>query len=233
MRLRLRSCLFDAFFYGGSVPIVLTAPVSALFGQRMLHAHVMMWLGWHGWCARNIMGIHSRVAGIVPNQPTLYAAKHQSPYETFELTRVLGGPVFVMKAELARIPVWGWAARRYGAICVDRSGSAKALRQMLREAEAARAAGRSVLIFPEGTRVRPGDRAPLRSGLAGLYKALRLSLVPVALDSGLVWPRSGPKRPGTVTFAFTEALAPGLSRGQVEQQVHAAINLLEPPTRIG
>lgn len=230
---RLRSWLFDAAFYGGSVPIVLLAPVAALFGRRALHAHVLGWLGWHRWCARTIMGIETRVTGKPLAEPALYVAKHQAFYETFELARVLGGPAIVMKAELARIPVWGWAARRYGAIVVDRAAGSAALRRMLREAHAMRAAGRSVLIFAEGTRVAPGETPPLRSGLAALYKALALPTVAVALDSARVWPRHGPKRPGTVTFAFAEPLASDLPRGEVEARVHAAINALEPGPRIG
>lgn len=230
---RLRSWIFDAFFYGGSVPFVVLAPVSALFGQRALRTHVVAWLNWHRLCARTIMGIRNRVVGDRPDGPALYAAKHQSYYETFELARMLGGPAIVMKVELTRIPFWGWAARRYGVIAVDRSGSARTLRAMLREAAVARAAGRSVLIFPEGTRTLPGDTPPIRAGFAALYKALALPTVPVALDSGHVWPRAGIKRAGVVTFAFAPTLATDLPRTQAETIVHAAINALEPDARIG
>lgn len=230
---RLRSWAFDAAFYGGSVPFVLLAPVSALFGERAVMGHVRGWLRWHGLCARTIMGITNRVTGAPLAEPALYVAKHQSFYETFELTRIIGTPAIVMKAELARIPFWGWAARRYGAIVVDRSGSAAALRQMLREAAAARAAGRSVIIFAEGTRVLPGETPPLRAGLAALYKTLALPTIAVALDSARVWPRHGPKRPGAVNIVFSEPLPPALPRAEVESRVHEAINLLEPMDRIG
>ncbi|WP_315762576.1 lysophospholipid acyltransferase family protein [Sphingomonas sp. Y38-1Y] len=230
---RLRSWLFDAAFYGGSIPFVVLAPVSALFGQAALKAHVMGWLRWHRLCARTIMGMRSRVEGVAPAEPALYVAKHQSFYETFELGLILDAPLIVMKAELMEIPMWGWAARKYGMIVVDRSGSGAALRRMLREAAAAREAGRSVLIFAEGTRVLPGETPPLRPGFAGLYKALRMPTVPVALDSARVWPRRGPKHPGTVTFAIGEALPPGLPRDEAEARIHAAINALEPAFRIG
>ena len=144
------------------------------------------------------------------------------------IATMLGAPAIVMKRELAQIPVWGWAARRYGVIVVDRAANAKALRQMMREAKAALGEGRSVLIFPEGTRVAPGEQPPIRSGFAGLYRALGLPVVPVALDSGRLWPRRGPKRPGTVTFRFGARIAPGLDRADVEVQVHRGINALEP-----
>ena len=148
-------------------------------------------------------------------------------YETLELGRMLCNPAIVMKQELASIPVWGWAARRYGVIVVDREASAGALRRMLREAKVTLAAGRSVLIFPEGTRVAPGEQPPLRAGFAGLYRGLGLPVVPVAIDSGMVWLKHGPKRPGTVTFRFGEPIPPGLPRAEIEARVHAAINALD------
>ena len=119
--------------------------------------------------------------------------------------------------------------RRYGAIPVDRAGGAAALRRMMRAAEAAIAEGRPIVIFPEGTRVPPGERPPLQPGFAGLYRALRLPVVPVALDSGRLWPRRRfVKRPGIVTMRFGEPIPPGLPRAEIEAAVHAAINALEP-----
>jgi 1-acyl-sn-glycerol-3-phosphate acyltransferase len=133
-----------------------------------------------------------------------------------------------MKRQLADIPLWGWVARRYGAIAVDRDGGAAALRRMMKEAEAIAAQGRPVLIFPEGTRVLPGEQPALQPGFAGLYRRLGVPVVPVALDSGLVWPRrSFIKRPGVITVRFGAPLPPGLPRTELERQVHAQINALE------
>ncbi len=234
MRNALRNLAFQIVFYGLSVPIVLGAPIAPLFGTRAMRAYCMAWAGFGVWCARHILGIVVRVEGAPIERPALYAAKHQSMFETLALAQLLGTPTIVMKQELARIPLWGWATRRYGVVTVDRGASARGLRGMMREAEAAVREGRSILFFPEGTRVRPGETPPLRSGFAGLYRALKLPVVPVALDSGHVWPRRGPKRPGTVTFRFGPSVEPGLSRGEAEAVVHAAINALEtpPPRRI-
>lgn len=223
----LRNLAFMAVFYGGSVPIVLGAPIAAIFGPRAMRPYCMGWAAFGTWCARHIMGIRVRIEGEPAAGPALYAAKHQSMFETMALARALGTPAIVMKQELARIPIWGWATQQYGIILVDREASGKALRRMMREAEAAMAEGRSILIFPEGTRVAPGETPPLRSGFAGLYRALKLPVVPVALDSGLTWPRIGPKRPGVVTFRFGEIVEPGLPRAQAEAVVHAGINALE------
>lgn len=225
---RLRSILFAIFFYGLSVPVVLFVPLSALFGRAALRRYANGWAGLMGWSARAILGIDARIEGVMPKGPVLFAAKHESLYEAIELTRMLGSPATVMKRELADIPIWGWAARRYGIIVIDRSGSAAALRSMMREARAALAEGRSVLIFPEGTRVLPGEAPPLLSGFAGLYRILGLPVVPIAVDSGQVWPRRGVQRPGIITFRFGEPIPPGLPRKEAEARVHAAINALQP-----
>ena len=224
----LRQTTYAAVFYAGSVPIVLMAPVAAIFGHAPLLRVVLLWVGYQALCARVVLGIRSRVEGDIGTGPMLYAVKHQSFYETCEMVRLLRGPAVVMRHEFARIPVWGWAARRYGIIVIDRAGSATALRQMIREGKAAKAAGRSVVIFPEGTRVPPGEAPPIKAGFAGLYRGLGMPVVPVALDSGRVWPKHGRKRPGIVTFLFGPPIAPGVERTDIEQQVHAGINRLEP-----
>lgn len=222
-----RTILFAIIFYGTSVVIVLLVPLSALFGRRALIDHAQGWAWFHRWATRVLLGIETRTLGTPLAEPALYAAKHQSMFETLELALMLGAPVPVMKAELARIPIWGWAARRYGVIIVDRAGSGQAMRQMMREARAALDEGRSIVIFPEGTRVRPGEQPPLRAGFAGLYRSLGVPVVPVALDSGRLWPRKGPKRAGTVTFRFGAPVPPGLPRAEAERLVHAEINALE------
>lgn len=224
---RLRTLAFMIVFYGGSVPIVLATPLTAMFGHRALVANVHVWSRLHRWAAKRLLGIESRFTGGVSASPAFYAAKHQAMYETLELALVLGNPVVVIKRELAGIPVWGWAVRQYGAIIVDRDASSSALRQMMREAKIALDQGRSVLIFPEGTRVRPGETPPLKSGFAGLYRVLDLPVVPIAIDSGKCWPKTGPKRPGIVDFRFGEAIPPKLPREEIEERVHAAINVLE------
>lgn len=224
----LRTAAFNLLFIGGSIPIVLAAPIAALIGPMTLRRHVLMWLNYHRWVARWTVGIESRVVGTPASGPALYASKHQAMWETFELTRLLDAPAIVMKQELANIPVWGWAARRYGMIIIDREASAGALRRMMRDAQAALAEGRSVVIFPEGTRVKPGETPPIKSGFAGLYRTLKLPVVPVALDSGRLWPKRGVKSSGEITLAFQPEIASGLSREEIEARVFEAINRLEP-----
>jgi len=224
---RLRTLLFTVLFYGLSVPIVLSVPVSALFGRAAVLRHAHVWALMHRLLYRTVMGIRVVVEGEVPAGTYFFAAKHQAMFETLELQLLLGGPAMVIKRELSRIPFWGWAAMQYGGIIADREASASALRSMMRAAKAFKDEGRSILIYPEGTRVVPGERPPLQSGFAGLYRALGLPVVPVALDTGVVWPKHGFKRPGVVTVRIGETIPAGLPREAIETRVHAAINALE------
>ncbi|HEX6374176.1 MAG TPA: lysophospholipid acyltransferase family protein [Allosphingosinicella sp.] len=224
----LRSLLYAAIFYPGSVLYVLVGVAMLPFGRGALRRVADAWAGFNRACARFLLGISTRVEGEVPRGPALVAVKHQSMFETTELALILDTPATVMKSELGRIPLWGRLTRVYGIIPVDRDGGGAALRRLLRAAGEAVAEGRPIVIFPEGTRVAPGETPPLEPGFAGLYRALGLPVVPVALDSGRIWPRRGfAKRPGVVTMRFGEPIPPGLPRREAEARVHAAINALE------
>jgi 1-acyl-sn-glycerol-3-phosphate acyltransferase len=219
-----RAVLFALLFYPGTLVYVLSGIAVSLVGQRPMRAVVHGWSKYHYWLARHILGITTRVEGAIPSGPVLIASKHQSMFETIEMLRIAETPVVVMKRELAYMPLFGAIARRYGVISVDRDAGAKALREMLAAGRKAIVDGRPIVIFPEGTRVPVGTRPPLRPGFAGLYRALGLKVVPIALDSGRLWPT---KRPGVVTFRVGEVIDIGLKRDDVEAQVHAAINALE------
>lgn len=222
----LRSLLYALIFYAGTVLYVLGAFPVALFGRRPLRRYVRGWVLFHRWCAHRLLGIAPRVEGTISRDAALFAAKHESMYETIALVAMLDDPAIVMKRELTEIPLWGWLARCYGVIAVDRAAGGAALRKMILEAKAQRMEGRPILIFPEGTRVAPGKSVPLRPGFTGLYRALGLPVAAIAVDSGRLWPRGFVKRPGTITFRFAPPIPPGLPRDEIEQRVHAAINLL-------
>ncbi|HVQ07267.1 MAG TPA: lysophospholipid acyltransferase family protein [Allosphingosinicella sp.] len=224
----LRSLLFVLVFYGGTVPAVLLSFPISLFGTRALRRWAYVWVRFHRWCARVLLGIRTRVEGTPPAGACLVPVKHQSMFETFEIILMLDQPAMVLKRELIDIPLWGWVVNRYGVIPIDRKGGAAALRRMMRAAEAAIAEGRPIVIFPEGTRVKPGERPPVKSGFAGLYRALKLPVVPVAVNSGRLWPRGRfVKRAGIVTMRFMAPIPPGLPRAEIETAVNEAINDLE------
>ena len=226
----LRSILFALFFYPGTVVVVLASFLVSFFDRELLIETTHMWARYHRWCARAFLGVRSRLEGEIPAGAVIVAAKHQSMFETIEFLLLLDRPAVVLKRELADIPGWGGVAQRYGVIPVDRKGGGTALRRMLKAAQAAVAADRPIMIFPEGTRVKPGETPSLQPGFAGLYKSLGIPVVPIALDSGRIWPRrSFVKRPGIVTFRVGETIPPGLPRKEMEARVHDAINALERP----
>jgi len=222
-----RSLLFAAIFYPATVIWVLAGIVASLFGRRPTLAVVLSWVNLHHVLTEHVLGIQTRLDGVLPQGTHLIAVKHQSMYETLEMVRLTHLPVIVMKKELADIPLFGFMTRQYGVIPVERSAGAKALRAMVAAAQDAIAAGRPVAIYPEGTRVRVGETPGLKSGFAALYRALGLPVVPVAVDSGRLWGRGLVHQSGTVTFKVGDTIPPGLKRAEVEARVHAAINALE------
>ena len=222
----LRSALFAAIFYPGTLIYVLTILAAVPLGTGAVQNRVHAWAKFHYWLVRRILGIRFVWDGAIPDGPYLIAVKHQAMVEAVDTLRFARSPVVVMKRELSHMPLWGNAARAYGVIGVDREAGASALREMMVAAKQAVASGRPVLIFPEGTRTPLGEAPPLRPGFAGLYRVLGLPVVPIALDSARVWPRSFVKHPGTITFKVGEIIPPGLKRDEVEARVHAAINAL-------
>jgi len=223
----LRSLLFAAIFYLATVLWVLAGIAASPFGRGPTLKVVLSWVEFHHWLTGGLLGIHPRVDGELPTGAYLFAVKHQSMYETLEIVRLTQLPVMVMKKELADIPLFGFLTHQYGVIPVERTAGARALRAMIAAGKEAIASGRPVIIFPEGTRVRPGEAPPLRAGFAGLYRALGLPVVPVAVDSGRLWGRGLVHRSGTVTFKIGDTIPPGLKRDEAEALVHAAINALE------
>lgn len=223
----LRAILFALLFYPGTLAYVLAGMVASLFGTAPMRAVVLGWADFHGWLSRHIAGVTVRIEGELPPGQHLFAVKHQSMFETIEILRIAPTPIIVLKRELADMPLFGWMTRCWGIIRVDREARASAVRNLLTSAKAARESGRPVAIFPEGTRVAEGERPPLGAGFAGLYRALGLPVVPIAMDSGRVWGASLPKATGIVTFRVGETIPAGLQREEIEARVHAAINALE------
>ena len=227
----VRSLLYTALFYLGTALWVLAGVVASLFGRRPTLAVVLNWVELNHWLTSHVLRIRTEVDGVIPEGAYLIAVKHEAMFETTEMVRLSKLPVIVIKRELADIPLFGFLTRRYGVIPVERTAGAKALRDMVAAGKEALRSGRPVMIFPEGTRVPAGRTPTLRSGFAGLYRAVGLPVVPVAVDSGRLWGRGIIHRAGTVTFKIGEIIPPGLKRDEIEARVHAAINALAPEAR--
>lgn len=190
-----------------------------------------LWIDGTFFLLRMFCGIRYRELDVenLPPGPAIIAAKHQSTWETMFLSRRLGQPAFVLKRELLSVPLFGWFMRKIGMIAVDRSGKAAALKKMVKDAEAAFAAGRQIIIFPEGTRVAPGQHRPYQPGIAALYGQLNVPVVPVALNSGLYWGRRAfVKKPGEILVRYLPPIAPGLNRKAFMAELEAR---LEPASQ--
>ena len=226
----IRSLLFNAAFY------LWTAFMAILWLPALLGPRIWTARGQTIW-ARGVMGLMRVIAGIgieirgkenLPDGAALIASKHQSAWDTIIYHIVLDDPAVAMKRELFWIPVYGWYAAKVRMVPIDRRGGPKAVRAMIRASQEAAKMGRSIVVFPEGTRVTPGLRAPYRPGIGGLYTQLALPVVPVALNSGLFWPRRKfLRRPGTIILEFLPVIAPGLKRAEL---ITALEERLEPAT---
>jgi 1-acyl-sn-glycerol-3-phosphate acyltransferase len=185
---------------------------------------------------RLIVGLDHRIAGLdrIPPGGCIIAMKHQSAWDALILPVILGDATIVIKRELVLLPFYGWLAVRAGSIVIDRKAGAGALRHLVAAARPVVAEGRPVLIFPQGTRVAPGASMPYQPGVAALYQALGVPLVPAAVNSGLFWGRRAfVKRRGRILLEFLEPIPPGWPRrllmAGLEQRIETATAALERP----
>lgn len=222
----LRSTIFTIGFYIGSA-LILIIGSPLLFGKRKW---AMAGLAFHGafvmWWMRLVIGTRYEVRGRenLPENPILIASKHQSAWETFAFPNILDDPALVMKEELMAIPLYGWFSRKFQMIPIRRERASLALKEMIREADIRKAQKREIIIFPEGTRTAPGSTPQYKPGVIKLYEALEIPCVPVALNSGIFWPRGDKRRyKGTIIIEFLPPLPPGLPRAEFRQQLEAAI----------
>jgi 1-acyl-sn-glycerol-3-phosphate acyltransferase len=223
----LRSLVFYAVFYGVTMALLVVAVITRAVVPNRVRDVAHVWCKFHRRCVRALLHIRVVVEGRLPEGQALVAIKHESFFEALDVINFIDHPAIFAKVELLRLPLWGWVASAYGLVAVERDQGAKALRAMLAAAHRLSAEGRLLVIFPEGTRVAHGDTPPLQAGFAGLYKLLGLPVVPVAVDSGPLYHRLW-KRSGTITVRIGEAIPPGLPRAEIEERVHAAINVLNP-----
>ncbi len=208
-----RSIVFNFLFYFiTAVMMIVLLPVF-LLPRKMGWPIVPLWARVNLWLLRWIVGLKIEVRGRenLPEGGYIVASKHQSAWETFALIPEFPDPTYILKRELRYIPLFGWYTAKMKQIPVDRGKRAAALAKMSEHALEAVKEGRQILIFPEGTRTPSGAEPKYKYGVAHLYKSIGCPVIPVALNSGLFWPRRGFWRyPGTVTLEFLPPIEPGL-----------------------
>lgn len=211
----IRSLIFQTVFYLWAIFLAVLALPTLVLPFWAISTIARTWSRGNFLLLRVFNGLTYRIEGTenVPSQPVIFASKHQSAWDTMIYPLILDDPAIILKKELHWIPFYGWYAKKYGTIGIDRSGGAAALRAMLRDARSAIENGRSIVVFPEGTRTEPGEVKTYQSGIAALYKDLGVPVVPVALNSGLLWSRrSILRKPGIITLRFLPAIPPGVKR---------------------
>lgn len=229
----LRGYAFGVYFYTVTVSCTLCFLPFLLAPDGLFRKAAGIWVSLVLGGLKAIVGVRVVEEGRenLPATPFILASKHQSTWETLAYCDLFDLPPFVLKKELRDIPLFGLYLKKLDMIAVDRSAGASALKKMIADAEKALRKGRNIIIFPEGTRMAPGKTVRYHPGVAALYANTGYPIVPAALNSGAVWPRSiWACRPGTITLRFLPAIEPGLSRKEMmallEERIEAATGAL-------
>jgi 1-acyl-sn-glycerol-3-phosphate acyltransferase len=223
--LALRSVALNALFYGNLVLHIIAALPTFFLPRRAFIALAKSW-GQTSNALLVVAGIRVEMRGRekIPPGALLVASKHQSVWETFALITLFEDPAYIYKRELIWIPVFGWYLWKSDMVPVDRKARGGAMAGMIERAREELARGRQIIIFPEGTRTAPGAPPAYKGGLASLYAATNVPCLPVALNSGLFWPRRRFLRyPGTIVLEVLEPIPPGLNREEFTARLQGDI----------
>ena len=215
MLILVRSIVFNALFYLNTLAWLILGLPTFFLPYRATIWIAKSWARVNLVLLRVVAGIDCEVRGRekIPSGPFIVASKHQSAWETFALLPLFDNPLFIVKRELMWIPIFGWLMRKGRMVPVDRSAGSQALIDMTERARVELADGRQLIIFPEGTRRPAGAEPRYKFGVAHLYAATGVPCLPVALNSGLFWPRRSIRlRPGTVIVEILDPIAPGLDK---------------------
>jgi 1-acyl-sn-glycerol-3-phosphate acyltransferase len=230
----LRGVRTACFFAGW---VVLTAFIG-LFAPLLMPSQRASWWASRQWATATLwwLRICCGVRSVVQGAPAsrLIASKHQSAWDTIMLWKQLGNPCFILKRELYWIPVFGWYLWRTGQIAIDRRNARGAMRHVLEQAQARHAQGRSIVIFPEGTRVQPSEDAAFHGGIARLSETLGEPVTPAALNAGYFWPKHRlQKSPGMAVLEFLPAMpaaagSTGPWLAELKRAINAASDAIAP-----
>ncbi len=193
----IRNTLFSLIFFSGIILISLIFLPTIFLPQKLVLIGGKLMGHWAGFCLKTILSTKIKIIGkenIIADRKFFIAASHQSMFETFYLQTVFNSPIFILKKELMLIPVFGWYLRKIGCISIRRNKITKDNLGFFHEIKnSINKTQRPLIIFPQGTRVRPDERPSFKKGVARIYEELQISCQPVAINSGFVWPKIGPK----------------------------------------
>jgi len=226
----LRSLVFNIFFYGFTTIACLVLLPLVFFPRPVILATTKFYVNGVDLIEKYILGLNYEIRGQehLPEEGTyIVAAKHQSAYETLKLHHLFGDPTIVLKRELLDIPIFGKFLQKLDVIPIDRSNKEEAITAIVDGAKRMASKNRPIVIFPQGTRVRPDittEEKPYKGGIVKMYKNTDLPVIPMALNTGLFWGRNSfIKRPGKVVFEFLPPIEPGLPDKKVMQAIEDRI----------
>lgn len=221
-----RSTLFHISFWLWTLIFGIFA-FPALLSRKMAHRACFLWVDGALLLLRVFCGLSVDVRGRDNLQSgcAIYASKHQSTLDTLILWKMLGGPAFILKKQLLLLPIYGWFVGRAGTIAIDRKAGLSALKMIAKQAKKKEKEGQPIVIFPEGTRTKPGEkRAYKTAGIIAMYNALDCPVVPVALNTGLFWPkRQYVKRSGRAVVEFLPTIESGLDSAVMVEKLRDSI----------
>jgi len=213
----IRNILFTIFFFLGIIlislvflPTLIMSPSTTLVGGKVMGR-------WAKYCLRIFLSVKTNIVGkenIITNEKFFIACSHQSMFETFVLQTIFNAPVFILKKELLKIPIFGLYLKKIGSISIKRNKTTKENVDFFDEIlKTASSSERPLLIFPQGTRVSPEDKPKFKKGTGRIYEALKIKCQPVAINSGYVWPKNKPlKGNKIITISILKSIEPGLGK---------------------
>ena len=231
----IRNVIFSIFFFSGITLISLIFLPSLFLPQRIVIIGGKIMGHWTSFCLKFFLSVKIEVKGlsnIVCDEKFFIASSHQSMFETFYLQTIFNAPIFILKKELLLIPIFGWYLKKIGSISIKRNKVTKENLGFFDEiSKVYKNSNRPLIIFPQGTRVLPNERPPFKKGASTIYETLNVSCQPVAINSGYVWPKNGPKDHNkTITISILEPIRSGLSKEDfikiLENNIYSELNIL-------
>jgi 1-acyl-sn-glycerol-3-phosphate acyltransferase len=231
----IRNLLFSIFFFLGIIIISIIFLPALLLPRKITLLGGKMMGHWAGFCLKVFLSVKIIIKGkenIITDQKFFIAASHQSMFETFYLQTVFNSPVFILKKELLRIPIFGWYLKKIGSISINRNKVTKDNLGFFEDIfRAANNSDRPLIIFPQGTRVLPDERPSFKKGATRIYQELNIACQPVAINSGYVWPKKGPKKnKRTITISILTPISTGLEQENflkiLQEKIYSELNLL-------
>ena len=213
----IRNFLFSIFFFSGIILICIIFLPSLFLPQNIVLFGGKIMGHWSAICLRFFLSTKIIIKGkenIIKNEKFFIASSHQSMFETFFLQTIFNSPVFILKKELLKIPIFGWYLKKIGSIYIDRNKITKENLGFFDQISyLIKSSNRPLIIFPQGTRLTSEDRAPFKKGASRIYGELKIKCQPIAINSGNVWPKKGKLKPNkNLTISILKPIESGLNK---------------------